>query len=281
VNIVEPLNKTEVNLDQAVFFLHADELQAAPHQLAWQLNTKILRDHPDTGVVLEVETPVNWLTDQSACFDCPVEIIVLDGTLTMADLEIETGDFLQIPKGGHIHPSSSDGARFLMFFDKGNPGIFYKGKSQISAERSDSLPREEPDTEKWLFVKEEDSPWVSGTALAEAGVDDVPLKIKHYKQDPDTGARTYLVAVNTGVSIPWEVHDIAEEAYIVEGDYVLAECLPTGSQIGHYRQGGYFYRPAGIAHNGPASGTNSGVIMLIRTPGPLKVELVDGCRFDV
>lgn len=263
------MGRTEAILEQAVFFLHADELPLSPHPLAWQLDSKVLRNHPDTGLVLEVQAPANWAVNQAVYFDCPVELIVLEGELNIARLTLQKGDFLGIPEGENIGACSSlAGARYLMFFDRGNPCV------HIGHENA------EPETTQWLCVRFEGSPWVAGTALAEAGVDDVPLKIKHYKQDPDTGARTYLVSVNPGITIPWEMHDIAEEAYIVEGDYTLAECLPGGSKIGRYRQGGYFYRPPGIAHNGPASGTKSGVVMLIRTPGPLKVELVDGCCFD-
>lgn len=264
------MSKIEAILDQAVFLLHSGDVQPEPHQLAWQLDAKVLRNHIETGVVLEVSTPASWSAQETISFDCPVEFIMLGGELAFADLSLYKGDFLRIPSGSPIAPPvSKTGGQFLLFFDHGSP---------ISkVETGDVLPN----SAEWLQVKGEDSPWVPGTALAEAGIDNVPLKIKHYKQDPDTGARTYLVAVSPGIVIPWEVHEIAEEAYIIEGDYRLAECLPSGSKVGNYTQGGYFYRPAGIAHNGPESGTKTGVVMLIRTPGPLTVKLVDGCKFDV
>lgn len=257
-------------LSDTVLFSHADDLSARRHDLAWGLLAKPLRESAATGVALDVCAPAAWQFEGSTSYDQSLEIIILEGQLSLGAAVLAKGDYLQIPAGKGIPAPKTSAAptRFLMFFDKSIP----------LKKTGGAVPK--VDRNSWLLVRFDDAPWVAGTAMADAGRDDVPLKIKHYKQDPINGSRTYLVAVSPGVKIPWEVHDIDEEAYITQGDYTLAECLPSGSIIGHYKQSGYFYRSAGIAHNGPDSGTQTGVTMLIRTPGPLKVELLSGCRFD-
>lgn len=256
-------------LKDAIFFLQSEDVETAAHPLAWGLDSRVLRQNGKAGAALEVEAPSGWSAQDNIAFDQALEIIMLDGLLQFADSDLGKGDYLRLPAGKVIPaPASETGAKFLIFFEDGNPQMKIAENAQASS-RGD-----------WLLVRDADSPWVAGTVMEEAGRDDVPLKIKHYKNDPKTGARTYLVAVSPGVVIPWEVHTIAEEAYIVEGDYTLSECLPSGVQTGDYDQGGYFYRPAGIAHNGPASGTKTGVVMLIRTPGPLTVKLLDGCPYE-
>lgn len=250
----------------SLFFLQANDVDSVPNNLAWGLLVRTLRDNSDTGIALEVTAGSNWAADSSVVFDQAIELMMLKGSLTIGEFEMRSGDFLRIERDSVIaRPTSVSGVTFLLFIDNGNPTV-----SVVADPHAASMDR-------WLFVSGEASPWVAGTAMAEVGRDDVPLKIKHFKQDSQTGARTYLVAVQPGISIPWEKHDVAEEAYIVEGDYRLAECIDGNAIIGDYVQGGYFYRPPGIAHNGPESGSKTGAVMLIRTPAPLTVILVDGC----
>lgn len=251
--------------DDAVFFLHSSDVEPRPDRRAWNLPARILRDDPRTGVAMEVEVAGGWSRNALTGYDRALEIIVLEGDIAFSGTGLAKGDYLRIPAGEvHRFISSECGARLLLFFEDGQPGRDDPMKAVV-------------DTGKWQIVRDADAPWVGGTAMAEAGREDVPLQIKHYKQHPETGARTYLVRVQPGVEIPWEVHDVAEEVYMIAGEYRLAECLPGGKAVGTYRQGGYFYRPPGIAHNGPDSGAITETIMLIRTPGPLTVELVDGC----
>lgn len=257
-------------LKNAIFFVQSSQLEAAHHAHAWNLNAQVLRENIDTGSALKVTAPTNWCAANPVSYDRALKLIVLEGSLSIGNTLLQQEDYLRIPAGAVIAPpDSTSGAQFLMFFEQSIPSI-----SKLDNTTS-------CDDKNWQLVRASESPWVAGTALKDAGRDDVPLKIKHYKQDPKTGARTYLVTVGVGIEIPWEVHKVAEEAYIIKGDYTLAECLPSGAKVGDYIQGGYFYRPAGIAHNGPESGSkHSGVTMLIRTPGPLTVQLLERCPFE-
>lgn len=256
--------------ENAIFFLDSKKLPNSAQTLAWGLPSKTLRQNTQTGVALEV----NLYADQHAntrglTFNRAMEIFLLDGEMTIGDIAFKKNDFIQIPAETDIPcPTSIKRARFLLFFEEG----------EIKCAPSDATSID--NLKNCRIVRDTENDWVAGEAMKKAGRDNVPLLIKHLKNDPVSGARSHLVSVKPGVIVPWEMHPVAEEAYILEGDYTLAECLPGGSVIGEYMEGGYFYRPKEIAHSGPKSGTKTGVVMLIRTPGPLEVILLDKCPFD-
>lgn len=255
-------------LKNGVFFVQADEISPQICELSWGLMSRQLRFDAQTGGALDFTIPAGWELNYSIHYDRPIELVIQEGRVSLGDIVLEKGDFLRLPAFDKIERiSSSAGARVLMFFDGGIPLMNTQPFNEVSGETK-------------LVKHYKDLEWVAGTLMKDVGIDDVPLKIKHYKNDETTGARTYIVAVKPGVVIPWEVHEVSEEVYVVDGDYTLAECFPSGSQLFDYTQGGYFYRPAGIAHNGPSSGTKSGVTMLIRTTGPLTVKILDKCQFD-
>lgn len=81
-----------------------------------------------------------------------------------------------------------------------------------------------------------------------------------------------------GTKVPWERHSTTEEGFLLEGDYRLSECLRTGSMTGDYSPGGYFHRPGGILHSGPESGTRTGAVWLMRSPGTLDLQFYTECR---
>lgn len=248
---------------EGIYFVNADDIAEAPNPLAWGQPAQVLRMDMATGGALRVTVPAGWDAQVPLRYSASLEVIVLKGGLALGPHALAKWDYVRVPAGEEVSGRSESGAQFLMFFEGTYPFIVSPDPDHAPVPMT--------------IVKRGAAPWMAGTAMADAGRDDVPLKIKHYKNDPQTGARTYLVAVQPGVTIPWETHAVPEEAYVLEGDYTLAECLPDGEQVGTYHVGGYFYRPPGIAHNGPKSGTQTGTVMLVRTPAALKVDLVDGC----
>ena len=120
-------------------------------------------------------------------------------------------------------------------------------------------------------------PWRPGTVARDAGVP-LDLSVKDLKNDPGSGARTWLVKIGPGVQVPWESHSVVEEGYLLEGDYRLSECLPEGRKDGDYLPGGYFRRPANWIHSGPDSGTDGGAVWLMRSPGALDATFHEACR---
>ena len=243
-------------IEPAVLFLQAQDVSLTTAEPHLALPARVLRRSPDGALrALLVETADRASTTLQLPPDRAVEIVVAHGALSVDSEPLDRFDFLRAEGVAAMTLELQAGARLLVFFD-------------------DIRPRDEA---RVAIVRDDDTHWVPGLAMREAGRDDVPLEILHYRNDARNGARSYLVRVQPGLTIPWERHTVAEEAYLLEGDFSIAECLDGQIERFDYREGGYFYRPPGIAHNGPDSGSRGGAIMLIRTPGALTVDLVAGC----
>lgn len=239
-----------------MLFVAADELALQDRVAGTGAPGRVLRD----GGAYRLELPGGWRGAAPADVADYRELYVIRGELTVNDVVLGEGDYFeQSPPATWTLGAGDDGALALLF---------------RAPEAAPVLPG------SYRRVVGSRRPWVAGMAMRAAGRDDVPLAIRHFRNDPRSGARTYLVRVAAGLSIPWEVHAVAEEAYLLSGDFTLVECLADGEREHRYEPGGYFYRLPGIAHNGPRSGSDTGALMLIRTPGPLTVTLVDGCDPD-
>ena len=120
-------------------------------------------------------------------------------------------------------------------------------------------------------------PWRAGVVAQRDTGRTLAVEVKDLLWVEETGQRTWLLRMGTDFEFPWEVHDTAEEGFLLEGQFRLGECLEQGPVHGEYRPGGYFYRPAGIPHGGLESGTDSIAFFLLRTPTDLTVKFQDEC----
>ena len=125
-----------------------------------------------------------------------------------------------------------------------------------------------------------ESRWNPGTLSQSSGFD-LKLEIQHLKKDPLSGARTWMVRLEPLINMPFEVHSVPEEAYLIEGKYAQPECMPDGLRLGVYEAGDYFYRPGGIAHSGPGSGPIETTTWVMRTPADLDVTFFEKCENGV
>lgn len=185
------------------------------------------------------------------------ELYVLRGSIRFARVALGPGDYARLGAGydmGEVR-LGADSDILLFRYPVGAP----------------ASPQPEP-----LVVREAETEWTAGTVARDAGAE-APLMIRRLFTDPETGARTHLVRLAASVSVPWEIHSTAEEGYLLDGDYRLAECLPSGRRDYDYAPGGYFYRPAGVMHSGPQSTTTTGATWLIRTPRTLDALFYPAC----
>lgn len=221
-------------------------------------------DWPDGAVLRRDEkTGEAWRFDfaEAATFDGgsaegATELYVTKGTVQAGGHSLGPGDYLRIDQGLAIGTvAAAAGAEMLAFR---NP------------------PAAAPSDPQLHYVHGDDVEWTVGQVAREAGAA-APLMIRRLFTDPETGARTHLVRLAAGVSVPWEIHSTAEEGYLLDGDYKLAECLPDGRRDFDYRPGGYFYRPASLIHSGPTSTTTTGATWLIRTPRTLDAVFYASC----
>ncbi len=251
-----------------VLFIQEQDLEARPREEAWGLPSKVLRDDAEAGALtLRVETQGGWQDERRIRRENSLEIYMLKGDLSIENKKFFTGDFVRISRNTVYGTVSSDsGGQFLMFFD---------GPSASKVVDESELA----DSEEWIIARAAETPWEPALVAKEAGVE-LSTEVKNLKNDPVTGARTFLVSSGGGVTMPWETHPVSEEGYLLEGRHRLEECLPSGLQSGVYEVGGYFYRPPELMHMGPGSTHPERVIWLIRTPSKLVDVFHKSCPFD-
>jgi hypothetical protein len=101
--------------------------------------------------------------------------------------------------------------------------------------------------------------------------------VKVLREDPVSGARSWVTGLmqwGRGLT-RWERHPCWEECYVLEGELVNTEVVPAGIETVRYRQGGYFFRPAGICHSGPGSEVQHYALLFFRAPGRLETHWCD------
>jgi hypothetical protein len=220
---------------------------------------QLLNDADDGRQVAVAEVPADWSHLLPTQRPHTLELIVLVGGLMWDDSALGTHDHAYLPAGAPAPRlvAGPQGATVLLFLDP--PRSTDPDAARVRA--TDSIA--------WrpALVAQRDT----GQAL--------DLEVKDLLWVESTGQRTWLVRAGAELKIPWEVHEGVEEGYLLTGDYRLGECLPgkTTPVTGAYAPGGYFYRPGGIVHSGPDSGSRSGAVWLLRTPTRLTVDFVDGC----
>jgi hypothetical protein len=222
-----------------------------------------LSEDPDTGrLAVHARLPAGWRLAGAAVPAQSVEIVVLEGALRFGAEALGPRDFAFVPPASAPPAvSSGQGAQLLLFFDPPAPDAAAVARQR---QRGAYVTRFDP------------SRWQPASLAKSAGAT-ADLRVMHLKKDPFTSARTWYVKLGGGMTVPWEVHSMVEEGYVMEGDYTLAECLPGGTVVGDYGPGGYFWRPGGIPHSGPESGTRGGVVWLQRSPVALDVAFFGGC----
>ena len=227
------------------------------------VRAKMLSEDARSGrLAVQLEFPAGWSSRRLAASAPSTEIVMLDGDLEFGSDKLGQYDFAFVPPGTRPPAlRSRGGAHALVFFDPAAPDA-----SAVARQR-----------ERGHYVTRFDPARWQPASLAKSAGATADLRVMHLKKDPFTTARTWYVKLGAGMTVPWEVHSMVEEGYVMEGDYRLAECLPTRTVIGEYRQGGYFWRPGGIPHSGPESGPQQGVIWLQRSPIALDVVFYQQC----
>lgn len=225
--------------------------------LLGNLPVRLLNDAADGRQVAVADLPAGWQHELPGSRGRTLEAVVLSGELRWQDTVLGEFDYGYLP--AQASPPrwrvGDEPARVLLFLDPPRP----TDGDQARLIDADALP--------WRpgVVAKQDT----GTALA--------LEVKDLLWVESTGQRTWLLRLGDNFDIGWEVHEDVEEGFLLAGDYRIGECLADGPVVGDYPPGGYFYRPGGIGHSGPDSGTRSGAFWLLRTPTTLTVKFVDSC----
>ena len=182
-------------------------------------------DSDSAGGGYRIDLPSSWQGTSGASPDKTLEIFVIDGELSVADVGLKRGGYAYLPPGTlGFKLKSSTGARILYFLDDIEPSAVIKTPLIL---------------ESGLIDWEE----------TEFG----GIAVKELRTDPGSGARTWLQRIEPGATIPWRSSTANREGYLVVGNYTHSECVGSEVATDVYFPGGYVYRPAHSINGGPAS----------------------------
>ena len=198
-------------------------------------------DSDSAGGGYRIDLPSSWQGTSGASPEKTLEIFVIDGELSVADVGLKRGGYAYLPPGTlGFKLKSSTGARILYFLDDIEPTAVIKTPLILE---SGLIDWEETDVEG--------------------------IAVKELRADPGSGARTWLQRIEPGATIPWQSSTANREGYLVVGNYTHSECVGSEVATDVYFPGGYVYRPAHSINGGPASFAATTSIWFFR-------ELADG-----
>lgn len=240
-----------------VLFRATDTAPAGSLAILGDLPVRLLNDARDGRRVAVAELPGGWSRQLPGEREHSVELLVLEGELSFDGAALGPYHYahLPVPAPAPVWTAGPGGARLLLFLD----------------------PPRDTDGLQARIIDTPSVPWRPGVVAQRDTGRTLAVEVKDLLWVEETGQRTWLLRMGTDFEFPWEVHDTAEEGFLLEGQFRLGECLAQGPVHGEYQPGGYFYRPAGIPHGGLDSGTDSRAFFLLRTPTDLTVKFQDTC----
>ena len=186
-----------------------------------------------------IDLPRDWQGTSGGVPGRSMEIYVINGELTVADIVLKRGGYAFLPAGSlGFNLTAKEGARILYFVNDTDPESVIRSPIIINSNLLD-----------W-----EDT--------AKVGVSS-----KDLRNDPGNGAKTWLVRVSTGAAQAWESSSALREGYLVTGNQQYAECVNGKIELWQYAPGGYFYRPANTISGGPESLALTESIWVMREAG--------------
>jgi len=196
-----------------------------------------------------VDLPPGWSGTSGASPGRSLEIFVLAGQLTVADIVLGRGGYAFLPAGSlGFNLLAPDGARILYFLNDSDPGSVIRSPIIIDTGLLD---------------------WQRTTATG--------VSIKMLRNDPGTGARTWLQRAVPGASIPWSRSSALREGFLVDGNYRHGECVNGEVRTGQYLPGGYFLRPGNTINGGPESRAVTESTWLLREAVTGREQIVSAC----
>ena len=192
--------------------------------------------------------PPDWQFTTGASPGQSVEIFVLGGRLQVGEFELTEGGYAWLPPGSSGSRISTDGGAMVLYFvDNASDNAVIQTPLITNAELLDWSPL---------------SPGFWSRML---------------RSDPGNGSATWLLRVDPGARTRWHRSATSLEGYLLSGDMTASECF-AGKVISEtYEPGGYFIRPAGAVHGGPAEGTAGGATWFLRAPAEPTMEILEGC----
>ena len=231
-------------------FIQADELEDMFMASLPGVRGKQLAGDPQTRRTSNrIDLPPGWKGTSGGVPGRSMEIFVVAGQLKIADLDLDSGGYAFLPAGSlGFNMESPQGARILYFVNDTDPESVIRSPIIIDA-----------DILEWQ-------------ATAMPGV-----MIRELRSDPGNGAKTWLMRIEAGTTLPWQSSTALREGYLMTGNYQHSECVLGEELTWQYTQGGYFYRPAAAINGGPLSGGETDAIWFLRETERGTETIVPGC----
>ncbi len=168
-----------------------------------------------------VDLPADWTGTSGGVAQAALEIFVIAGQLTVGDMKLGPGGYAYLPSGSlGFRLASPQGARILYMVGAEDPSAVIRAPMI-----SDGVDPE------W----EEERPGIETRIL---------------REDPGSGAKTWLVRVSPAAEHEWRQSLTTREGYLVAGAMTVSECFEGKSRSGTYTAGGYFLRPGNTIFGG-------------------------------
>ena len=196
-----------------------------------------------------VDLPPAWKGSSSASPGKALEIFVLGGVLKIGDLDLKAGGYAYLPPGNlGFNLEAYDGARLLYRIADVPSGAMIRTPILLDSE----------------LLGWEDT-GIPG------------LQTKELRQDPGSGAKTWLQKVEPGTSLPWELSLAGREGYLLTGAATHSECVSGVVVTDSYKVGDYFYRFADAINGGPESVAETTSIWFLREEASIGTHIASGC----
>jgi hypothetical protein len=200
-----------------------------------------------------IDLPSAWQGTSGASPGKTLEIFVIEGELSVADIDLKRGGYAYLPPGTlGFNLKSPTGAKILYFLD---------------------------DIDVTAMIK---TPLILESGMLEwEDTEHEGLATKVLRYDPGSGARSWLLQIEPDADIPWESSTANREGYFVVGNYTHSECVAGEPNTGVYGPGGYVYRPSHSISGGPESGAVSTSIWFFREHTDSRITVHDECKVSV
>ena len=205
------------------------------------------------GGSYRIDLPTTWQGTSAASPDKSLEIFVIQGELTVADIKLKRGGYAYLPPGTlGFNLKSATGARVLYFLDDIDAAAVIKTPLILES-----------------TVLDWDDTDVDGVAR------------KELRTDPGSGARSWLLKIEPGAELPWESSTVNREGYFLAGNYIHSECVAGEPVTDRYVPGMYLYRPADSISGGPESLAESSSVWFFRELSESRETTHDSCKVNV
>ena len=196
-----------------------------------------------------IDLPPSWKGTSGGTPGRAMEIFVVEGKLRIADVDLPPGGYAYLPAGSlGFNMTTDSGARILYFVNDADTAAVIQ------------------------------SPIIIDTGLLEWEAGITPgTYTKELLADPGSGARTWLLRVAAGTTLPWRSSSALREGYLLRGRFQDSECVFGKVHTSQYQQGGYFYRPAEAVHGGPSSGSDVEAVWFLRETTGGTDTVAPGC----